>query len=49
VDQVLVGAGGTSLFALFAEATAAISDLIRKFAGVLDFDGRPSFQAGRFG
>ena len=47
VDQVPVGAGGTPLFALFAEPTAAATDLIRRFAGLLDSDVRPPLQAGR--
>ena len=46
VDQVPVGAGGTPLFALFAEPTAETTDLIRRFAGLLDSDVRPPLQAG---
>ncbi len=46
VGQVPVGAGGTPRFALFATPTAATTDLIRRFAGLLDSDVRPPFQAG---
>jgi 2-polyprenyl-6-methoxyphenol hydroxylase-like FAD-dependent oxidoreductase len=46
VNQVPVGAGGTPLFALFAEPTAATTDLIRRFVGLLDPDVRPPLNAG---
>ena len=45
-DQVPVGSGGTPLFALFAEPTAATTDLIRRFEGFLDTDMRPPFRTG---
>jgi hypothetical protein len=36
-----VGSGGTPLFALFAENTAATANLVRRFTGLLDPDIRP--------
>jgi 2-polyprenyl-6-methoxyphenol hydroxylase-like FAD-dependent oxidoreductase len=45
-DQVPVGSGGTPLFALFAEPTAATTDLIRRFDELLDPDMRPPFRSG---
>ena len=46
VGQVPVGSGGTPLFALFAEKTAATADLLRRFGGLLDPDIRPPFHEG---
>jgi 2-polyprenyl-6-methoxyphenol hydroxylase-like FAD-dependent oxidoreductase len=44
--QTPVGSGGTPLFALFAEKTAATADLTSRFAGLLDADIRPPIHAG---
>jgi hypothetical protein len=35
-----IGSGATPRFALFAEKTAAIADLLRRFEGLLDPDVR---------
>jgi 2-polyprenyl-6-methoxyphenol hydroxylase-like FAD-dependent oxidoreductase len=45
-DQVAVGSGGAPLFGLFAEPTAATTDLTRRFEGLLDSDMRPPFRTG---
>jgi hypothetical protein len=44
--QAPVGSGGSPLFALFAERTAATADLVKRFEGLLDPDIRPPFREG---
>ena len=44
--QAPVGSGGRPLFALFAEQTAAASELLSKFGELLDPDIRPPFRTG---
>jgi 2-polyprenyl-6-methoxyphenol hydroxylase-like FAD-dependent oxidoreductase len=46
VGQAPVGSGGSPLFALFAERTAATADLLSRFGGLLDPDIRPPFRKG---
>ena len=41
-----VGAGGTPLFALFAEASAAVSDFVARYPGVLEPNIRKPFHEG---
>ena len=44
--QMPVGSGAMPLFALFAEKTAATTDLLKRFEGLLDPEIRPPFRAG---
>jgi 2-polyprenyl-6-methoxyphenol hydroxylase-like FAD-dependent oxidoreductase len=44
--QVPVGAGGTPLFALFAEKSDVTANLVSQFTGLLDPDIRPPLRAG---
>jgi 2-polyprenyl-6-methoxyphenol hydroxylase-like FAD-dependent oxidoreductase len=45
-DQAPVGSGGSPLFALFGERTAATAGLVKRFEGLLDPDIRPPFCEG---
>ncbi len=44
--QAPVGSGGLPLFALFAEKSAAIADLVTEFAGLVDPEVRPPLHDG---
>jgi len=45
-DQIPVGSGGAPLFALFAERTPAVADLLRQLGGLLDREIRPPVREG---
>ena len=45
-DQTPVGSGATARFALFAERTSAVADLLRRFDGLLDPAIRPPLRQG---
>jgi 2-polyprenyl-6-methoxyphenol hydroxylase-like FAD-dependent oxidoreductase len=45
-DQIPAGAGGAPLFALFAERTPAVADLLRQLGGLLDREVRRPVREG---
>ena len=45
-DQIPVGSGGAPFFALFAERTPAVANLLRQFGGLLDREIRPPLREG---
>lgn len=44
--QVPIGSGDTPRFALFAEKTTSVLDLVKRFAGLIDSDVRPPLHNG---